>query len=113
MEPAFIAAMGSIGFEDVAHDACIALRHIGRMYDGADCRAGADEHVVAYLHLGLVENREVEIAHKVLADVDVESHVAVKRTVQRESRADRPQYFTDDSLALGAPRGEGAVEPVA
>ena len=60
------------------HDARVALSGIEGVDDGAQAGVGADEDVIADAHFRFVQDGQVEVAHKVVAYVDVRAEVAVE-----------------------------------
>ncbi len=51
------------------------------MHYGTECGVGADEHVIAYIHFGLVKDGKVEVSYKIIADMYIEAEITKERTV--------------------------------
>ncbi len=87
------------------HDARVALLGIEGMDDGAQAGVGTNENVVADAHFCFVQDGQVEVAHKVVAYVDVCAEVAVERAMDDGRLADMSEQCPDDLLPFGASGG--------
>ena len=63
-----------------------------------DAHVGPDEHMVAYAHLGLVEYREIEVKHHVVAHMDIAAIIATERLVGDYTFAARAQNRTEQRV---------------
>ena len=98
------------GHGERLHDPLVALLREQGVAHGVDPHVGADVNVVADRHGCLVEDRQVEVSHEVVAHGDLLPEVAVERAVERDVAADAAEEPADDRLALLTPRRRQSVE---
>lgn len=84
------------------HDTRIALLRKEGVVDGVKPHVGTDEDMVADRDGGFVEDREVEIAHEMVADRNLLAEIAMERAVQAHRLADVSEQPADDCFALFA-----------
>ena len=80
---------------------------------GVDAYVGADQHAVADRYGRLVEDREVEVPDKAVADADLRSEIAVERAVERAPFAQVAEKLAQNRLTLLAAARRQLVEPEA
>ena len=85
-----------------AHDSLVALFCIVVVYDGADGGVWSDKYIVADGYIGFIEDCEIEVACKILSDMDVEAEIAVKRRVDDKALTDTADYLVQQVGALFA-----------
>ena len=78
------------------------------MVDGVDADIRPDEDIVADGDGRFVEDRQVVVAHEVVADRNLLSEVAVERAVDADRLADVSEQLPDDRLPL-LPPGRGQL----
>ena len=77
------------------------------MVDGVDTHVGADEDMVADGNGGFIEDREVEIAHEIVADRYLHAEIAMERAVEDAVPADASEKTADHGVAfLATARGQ-------
>lgn len=86
------------------HDPGVALLRQQGVVHGVDPHVGADVDVVADPHGRLVEDRQVEVPHEMVAHGDLLPEVAVERAVERDVAPDAAEEAADDRLTLLAVR---------
>lgn len=85
-----------------AHDSLVALFRIVVVYNGADGGVWSDKYIVTDGYIGFIEDCEIEVACKILSDMDVEAEIAVKRRVDDKALTDTADYLVQQVGALFA-----------
>ena len=96
-----------------SHHSGIALLHRQRVGDGDERAVRTNHYVVAYLDIRLIENSQIEISNKIIANPDIKSEVAAERTVDDKTLANLSQERFQQTVPLVGLRWRQHIDFVA